>query len=183
MPDARRLASSAFISIAELRAWPRRELVQLYYGCTPLHGTLDGLVYQPRNADFIEDIRTRAAENLHVARYYLLHPHDMSTVVHKLYLRFKCCFFAVQSWMLLRDGKYVARKDDLLDVLLDAHDREAIRVARDWGELEQDRGARPLYYVQLLERWSRSMLLRIAAYEDSQHNKLSCVDGAKEGGC
>jgi hypothetical protein len=162
MPDAKRLASSFLGSISELRVWPRADMVQLYYGCKPLHGTLDGLVDKPIDADFIEDIRIKAAENLHLARHYLLHPHNLSEVVNKLYNPFKCCFFALQSWMLLRDGKFLERKDDLLNSLSDADDREVIRIARDWGELNQDRESRPLYYIQLLERWSRNMLSGIA---------------------
>ena len=168
MPDAKRLASSFLGSISELRAWPRIDMVQLYYGCKPLHGTLDGVVEKPTDTDLIEDIRIKAAENLHLARHYLLHPHDLSEVVHKLYNPFKYCFFALQSWILLRDGKFFAREDDLLNSLSNTDDREVIRIARDWGELNQDREARPLYYIQLLERWSRNMLSRLATYEDKK---------------
>ena len=163
MPNARRLASSFLGSISELQAWPRTDMVQLYYGCKPLHGTLDGLIDKPTDTDLTEDIRLKAAENLHMARHYLLHPHDLSEVVHKLYNPFKCCFFALQSWMLLRDGRFLERNDELLIFLSDADDREVIRIARDWGELKKDREERPLYYIQLLEQWSRNMLSRLTA--------------------
>lgn len=73
--------------------------------------------------------------------------------------------------MVIRDGKFIARKDDLLKSLSDADDREVIRVARDWWTLEQERGERPLYYIQLLERWSRKMLSRLVTYEDNKQAK------------
>lgn len=173
MSDAKRLASSFLGSISELRVWPRTDMVQLYYGCKSLHGTLDGLVDKPIDTDFIEDIRIKAAENLHLARHYLLHPHDLGKVVHKLYNPFKCCFFALQSWILLRDGKFLERKDDLLNSLSDADDREVICIARDWSELNQDRESRPLYYIQLLERWSRNMLSKFAETEFLAKNSVS----------
>ena len=162
MPDAKRLASSFLGSTSELRIWPRTDMVQLFYGCKPLRGTLDGLVDKPTDAEVMEDIRIKAAENLHLARHYLLHPHDLNEVVHKLYNPFKCCFFALQSWLLLCERKFFARKDDLLNSLSDADDKEVIRISRDWDKLNQDREARPLYYIQLLERWSRNMLSRLA---------------------
>jgi len=161
MPDSGRLASSALQSISELKAWSRTELAQCYYGCRALHGTLDGLLEKPTDADLIEEVRLKAGENLHHARHYLLHPHDLAQVVHRLRDAFKVCFFALQSWILLREGRFIGRKADLLEALSDPDDRDVVRVSRDWDELEYDRTARPLYYIQLLERWSRRMLERL----------------------
>jgi hypothetical protein len=171
MPDARGLTSGFLASLSELQVWPRSELVQCFYGCKVLYGTLDGLVEKPTDTDFIEDIRSKASANLHHARHYLLYPHELSEVVHKLYYPFKNCFYALQSWMVIRDGKFIARKDDLLKSLSDADDREVIRVTRDWWALEQDRGERPLYYIQLLERWSRNMLSRLVTDENNKQTK------------
>jgi len=170
MPDANRLASGFLVSIPELQAWPRSEVLQFFYGCKVLHGSVDGIVSKPRDADLVEDIRRKAAENLFDARHYLLYPHERSESVHKLGYRFKKCFFALQSLVLLREGKFAGRKHDLLRSLSDPDDREVIRVARDWAELEQDRSARPLYYIELLERWSRKMLSRVAAREENQRS-------------
>jgi hypothetical protein len=172
MPDAGQSASGVLTSVCEIRAWPRHGLLQFFYGCKVLHGSADGIVPRPTNADLIEDIRTKASANLFDARHYLLYPHDHSKVVHKLPYHFKNCFYALQSWMLLQSGQYFALKDDILGQLSDADDREVIRVARDWAELEQDRGARPLYYIELLERWGRKMLSRLAAYEQSERPKV-----------
>ncbi len=38
-----------------------------------------------------------------------------------------------------------------------------VTVVRDWGETQEDREARPRHYVELLERWSRQMLLRLGS--------------------
>lgn len=161
MPDSGRLASSCLLSIPELSAWPRTDLAQLHHGCRTLQGTLDGLVEKPTDADLIEEIRLKAAQNLHHARHYLLHPHTLSEVVHRLRDAFKSCFFALQCWILLRERKFIERKVDLLECLPDPDDRDVVRIARDWRELEDDRTASPLYYIQLLERWSRSTLERL----------------------
>ena len=110
MPDARGLASGFLASLSELQVWPCSELVQCFYGCKVLYGMLDGFVEKPTDTDFIEDIRSKASANLHHARHYLLYPHELSEVVHKLYYPFKNCFYALQSWMVICDGKFVARK-------------------------------------------------------------------------
>ena len=167
MPDAERLASGLLYSVSEIQIWPRFELIQLFYGCKTLHGTLTGIVEKPRSIDFMEDIRIKASSNLFQARHYLLYPHDRSKVVHKLYYPFKSCFYALQSWILLRDGRYIARKDELLDSLSNPEDREVIQVARDWKQLKQEFEKRPVYYIELLERWSRNMLSRLQAYESN----------------
>lgn len=166
MPDAKHLASGGFFSIPEIQLWPRSELMQFFYGCKTLHGTLTG-IEKPRSIDFKEDIRIKASSNLFQARHYLLYPHDRSKVVLKLYYPFKACFYALQSWILLRDGKYIARKEELLDSLSNPEDREVIQVVRDWEQLKPEFEKRPVYYIELLERWSRNMLLRLQAYESN----------------
>ena len=162
MPDGGSAVSTFMGSVAELKAWPRQEQWQCRYGARVLHGSPEGIVAEPTDEDFIDDIRTKASANLHMARHYLLHPHDLSAVVHKLMYPFKECFYALQSWLLLTTGTYHGRKDDLLAVLADPDDREVIRIARDWHELPQDRTERPLHYIETLERWSRKMLGRVA---------------------
>jgi len=161
MPHAQAVASSFLGSLSELKAWPRYEQLQCWYGCKVLHGTLEGLIEHPKDSDLIEDIRVKASTNLHHARHYMLHPHDLKVVVNKLYYPFKECFYGVQSWILLTTGKYYARKDELLAVLSDGDDKEIIHVAKDWRKLADDRAARPMYYIQLLERWCRKMMARI----------------------
>ena len=168
MPNAKSIASGSLTSISELQVWPRFDLIQLFHGCKSLHGTLNDIVKKPTSIDLLEDIRIKASSNLFAARHYLLYPHDLSKVVHKLYYPFKSCFYALQSWILMRKGKFVLLKDELLGVLPDADDQAVIRVTKDWRYSEKDREERPLYYIQLLERWSRSMLSRIQAYES--HN-------------
>jgi len=163
MPDGGRLASGLLNSVAEMRARPRFGLLQYFHGCNVLHGGLDGIVEAPTARDLIEAVRSSAANNLLSARHYLLYPHDLRERVARLRYPFKECVFALQAWLLARQGRYYGRKDELLDALADADDREVLRVVRDWGQLGQDRQARPRYYVELLERWSRSMSERLAA--------------------
>ncbi|MBE0431744.1 MAG: hypothetical protein IBX67_07945 [Dehalococcoidia bacterium] len=66
-----------------------------------------------------------------------------------------------RTWVLLREGRFIPTRDELAGYLPGADDREVIRIARDWHGLEQDREERPSYYIGLLERWSRSILLRL----------------------
>jgi uncharacterized protein len=161
MPDARALASGIFLSVPELKALRPFERISLCYGCRVLHGTLEGIIDPPGPADLTEHIQVIASANLFHARHYLLYPHDLSKVVHKLYYPFKECSYALQSWLLLREGRFILTKDELAGCLPGADDKEVIRVARHWHELEQDRGERPLYYIELLERWSKDMLLKL----------------------
>ncbi len=171
MPEAERVGSGVFISVPELQAWPRWELLQFYYGCKPLHGSIKGIVPKPNSEDLIMDIRVKASSNVFTARHYLLYPHDLSKVVHRLNYPFKYSFYALQSWVLLRDGRYFSSKDELLSILSDNDNREVVRVARDWRKSEKDRENRPLHYIELLERWSRKMLLRVQAYETTKKNE------------
>jgi predicted nucleotidyltransferase len=166
MPDAKKLASGALLSVHELQVWPRFDLVQLFYGCKVLHGTLNGIIEKTTAVDLIDSIKVIASANSHHARHYLLYPHDLNKVVHNLKYPFKNCFYALQAWTLLKENKYVARKNDILETLKEADDKEVVLVARDWKELEEDRTKRPLYYINLLERWSRNMLLRLQTYKD-----------------
>ena len=164
MPDAAARASTFLGSVMELRQWPRHEQTQCRRGCKVLHGTLDGIVESATDEDLREDVRLKATANLHLARHYLLHPHDMQRVGPKLRYPFKECFYALQSWMLLTTGTYYARKLDLLAALSDADDKEVVGVARDWHRLSDDWMERPRHYVRLLERWCRGMLARAAAF-------------------
>lgn len=149
------------------------ESAQLFYEYKVLYGMLDNIIKKPTPIDLMEDVRFKASYNLFTARHYLLYAHNPMKIVHKLYYPFECCFFGLQSWILLSEGRFVTLKDDLIDALTDADDREVVRVARDWRESEKDREKRALYYIELLERWSRKMLLRVQAYETTKKNKNS----------
>jgi len=127
-------------------------------------------VAKPTDEDFSADVRLKAAANLHHARHYLLHPHDLEKVVHKLVYVFKECFYAMQSWMLLTTSTYYAQKTELMSVLDDPDDREVIRIARDWHISSKDRVQRPEYYIKLLERWRFA-----AAFSRTSAEKSSSV--------
>jgi len=162
MPEAEKLASGVLLSVAELQAGgPRGESLQLFYGCRVLHGSLDGIRTLPSTEEIVEDIRIKASSNLHVARHYLLYLHDRREVVHKLAYPFKCCFFALQGWVLVEESRFIERKEDMLTVLSDPLDRQVVKVVRDWHSSERDRTERPLHHIELLERWSSHMLTRL----------------------
>ncbi len=161
MPDAQKVASGVLISVDELRRWNPGEQVQFFYGREVLHGSVDGIARPPTAHELIEDIRTKACDNLIAARHYMIYPHDRSQAVHRLMYPFKHCFFALQAWMLVQEGKFIGRKEDLLKVLSDPLDRDVVEVVRDWHKSEQDRTERPLHYIQLLERWSSHMLAEL----------------------
>jgi hypothetical protein len=135
--------------------------LQLFYGRRVLYGSLDGIRTPPTTEEIVEDIRVKASSNLHVARHYLLYPHDLREVVHRLAYPFKCCFFALQAWLLAQEDQFIGRKEDLLKVLPDPLDREVLRVVLDWPNSERDRTERPRHYIGLLERWSSHMLNRL----------------------
>jgi predicted nucleotidyltransferase len=152
-------------SVAEVKAWPRHDLVHFWFDRKILHGRLEGLVEKPEEKDFIEDIRVKAAMNLHSARHYLLHPHDLAAVIKRPPYPFKECCYALQSWLLLKTGKFIPTKNELLDALSDPLDKEIVRVTRDWHDITEDRLRRPQYYFQLLEQWCRSTLARIGEWK------------------
>lgn len=166
MPDAKSLASGIFLSISDLKALRRFESISLFYGCRILHGTLDGIIKRPGLDDLREHIQVIGSANLFHARHYLLYPHDWSQVVHKLYYPFKECFYALQSWILLCEGRFIATKGELFDHLSEPDDKAVIQVAKEWRTLRQDRENHPLYYIELLERWSRNMLSRLQQHGD-----------------
>jgi predicted nucleotidyltransferase len=161
MPDADSVASGILTSVEELRAWPRHELVQWLDATETLWGSGEGLAEKPKPEDLLEDVRIKVSDVVHTARHYLLFPHDPKVVVHRLHYRFKECFFGMQSWMLLTEGKYYQKKTALLEVLTDPDDREVIRIAKDWHDLHEDREQRPEHYIRTLERWGRKMMARI----------------------
>lgn len=160
MPDAGRRASGILLSSQELQALPRAELLQFFYGCKTLYGSIQGVVKKPAKNVLIDIIKNIASENLHHARHYLLYPHNLSKVVHNLKYPFKNCFYALQYWVLFKTGKYIAKKDELVKYLKDDDDKKVLIVARDWYKNEKDRKQRPHYYIKLLERWSKKILLK-----------------------
>jgi hypothetical protein len=165
MPEGGRHASGLLNSVAEMCAHPRSERLQYFHGCKVLHGSVEGILEPPTAEDLLEDIKIKASDNLLATRHYLLYSHDLADRVHNLHYPFKEAFYALQSWTLLRTGEFVARKEDLLPLLADADDQAVVMVARDWRQLEADRTARPRHYIELLERWSRRMLERVAGAE------------------
>jgi predicted nucleotidyltransferase len=164
MPDAAKLASGSIMSILELKMTPRLYMVQLFHGRKVLYGSLEGIVDPLTPADLIEDIKTKADDNLHAARHYLLYPHNLPKVVHNLKYHFKRCFYALQSWQFLSTGKFINTKTEILDILNDPIDMEVIRVARDWFKMTDDLTERACYYIELLERWSRGMVRKLENY-------------------
>ncbi len=171
MPNAKNSACGGLYSIAEEQTLPRFEGAHLFYEYKVLYGTLDDIVKKPTPIDLLEDVRFKASSNLFIARNYLIYPHDPRKVVPRLHYPFKCCFFGLQSWILLCEDRFVALKNDLIDALTDADDREVVRVVRDWRQSEKDREKRPLHYIELLERWSRKMLSRVQSYKTTKKNE------------
>ena len=165
MPNAKLLAGGVFLSISELKALRRFESISLFYGCRTLYGTLDDIIKTPEPADLREHIQVIASANLFHARHYLLYPHDWAQAVHKLYHPFKECFYALQSWILLCEGRFITTKGELCDYLSEPDDKAVLRVTKNWHESEQDRERQPLHFIELLERWSRSMLSRLRMCE------------------
>ncbi len=176
MPGGGRNASGVLNSIPEMRSLPPAGLLECFHGCRVLHGGLDGIAECPGAADLIEDVRRKASDNLSAARHYLLYPHELAQKVHVLHYPFKYCVYALQAWKLAQTGRFLARKEDLLAELADDDDRSVIAVVRDWRETREDREARPCWYVELLERWSRRMLLRLGE-ASSLGAHVSCKDG------
>jgi ADP-ribose pyrophosphatase YjhB (NUDIX family) len=154
-----------------MRSLPPAGLLECFHGCKVLLGSLDEVVECPGASDLIEDARRKASDNLSAARHYLLYPHDLTQKVHALQYPFKYCVYALQAWILAQTGRFIARKVDLLAALSDSDDRSVIAVARDWRETSDDREARPRYYIELLERWSQKILLRLG--EASPHGAVS----------
>lgn len=165
MPDAQTLGSGLLMSIAELKETPRSYLIQFFYGRKVLYGSLQGIVAPPGSEELITDIRLKASDNLHAARHYLLYPHDLPKVVHKLKYQFKNCFYALQSWLLLTQDRFIPPKNEILEYLDNPDDREVVRVARDWYGLTDDLTAHARYHIELLERWSRGMTAKLESHE------------------
>jgi len=172
MPNAARWASGLLSSVSELRAEPRSALVQHFYGRKVLHGSLEGIVTEPSADDLVEDVRRKAAWHVKTARHHLLFSHDLREKVHRLRYPFKECFFGLQAWMLAKHSKFYGRKDDLLAALTEPDDRAVVEAVTDWREGEADREARPRYYIELLERWCRSMLGRVGECENASQRDV-----------
>lgn len=167
MSDAQPLGSGLLMSVEELQQTRRVYIMQFFYGRKELYGSVEGIVSPPCAEDFINDIRLKASDNLLAARHYLLFPHNLTKVAPKLKYPFKNCFYALQSRLLLTQGKFIATKNEILKRLDDPDDKEVVIVARDWHKLTDDLTARPAYYIELLERWARGMISKLQSFLDS----------------
>jgi len=155
-------ACGIFWSVDELRHHePRCEVVHHWYGIRVLHGSMDGKVEPPTDADLIAEIRLRMGNSIHAARHYLLFPHDIAGKVHNLHSEFKYAPVTLRWWLLLTTGVYHAKTANLVAALTEPLDKEVARIALEWEDLAEDRSARLRYYIELLERWARDMLERL----------------------
>ena len=155
-------ACGLFWSLEELQYHePRCEVVHLYYGTKTLHGTMDSITDAPTDADLVAEIRFRMGNALHAARHYLVFPHDISVKVDHLYSEYKYALISLRWWILLTTSVYRARTSDLVTALSNPYDKEVAQVSLHWKELAQDRSLRPLFYIELLEQWARSLLKRL----------------------
>ena len=157
------MVSTFFGSRAELSVWPRHEQIQCWFGCKILHGDLAELVEPPTDQDFITDVRLKASEHLHMARHYLLHPHDMTGRMRQLKYPFKEAVYALQSWMYLTTGKRHDTKLEMLDALKDETDREIVLAVTNWPAIASDEPDVATEHAALLERYARRMLGRLVA--------------------
>ncbi|HJN14492.1 MAG TPA: nucleotidyltransferase domain-containing protein [Armatimonadota bacterium] len=162
------MVSTFFGSTPELSVWPRHEQIQCWFGCKILHGDLADLVEPPTDGDFITDVRLKASDNLHMARHYLLHPHDMTGRMRQLAYPFKEACYAMQSWMHLTTGIRYDSKLAMLDALEDETDREVVLAVRNWQTITSDKPEVATEYAALLERWARAMLERLVALKESR---------------
>lgn len=157
-------AGGILVSCEELDGTPPFHLVQLFYhGCKAVYGSVEDRLTEPSVEDYVTDVRLKACDNLHTARHHLLFSRDLSESIPGLKFNFYNCFFALQNWLLVTQGKFVARKNDMLDYLDDPDDAEVVRVARDWYKLSDELSVNAQRYVELLERWGRKMLKKLEA--------------------
>lgn len=156
------------VSVKELKQTPPFHMAQLFFnGCKTVYGSVEGLIPSPSTEDLVIDIKMKACDNLHIARHLLMFGESLSGMVSGLRSNFYSCFFALQNWILVTHGRYVERKEDILDCLDDPIDKQVVSVARDWYDIEDDPTTRASYYVELLEQWSRGMLAKLETYEKS----------------
>jgi predicted nucleotidyltransferase len=165
MPDFDHLGGGILVSLKELSQTPAFHLVQLFFnGCKVLYGSVESILTRPSTEDYLTDIKMKTCDNLHIARHHILFSQDLSGAASGLKFNFYNCFFALQNWIFVTRGRFIATKSDILAFLDDPVDKEVVRIARDWYKLTDDLTARPFYYIELLERWGRGMAARLEGF-------------------
>ncbi len=155
------LACGFLGSRAEIQAWPRHELFHFLQGCKILHGTPENLVPQPTSEHIREYIRISTSTLLHETRHRMIYGRDPSQEVQDLALAYKCSFFVLQAWLALTHDRFFLTKKEVADRIANPLDKEILQRCMNWHQDGEDRKERPLYYFDLLARWSSNMLLRL----------------------
>lgn len=100
--------------LAELAAWPRRELFQFLHGCEVLAGSADQLIAPLTDREIWEDIQTIASAAYHEACHRFLYGRDIQREAEALKGAYKSACFAIQELTYLRFGRYVPTRKELL---------------------------------------------------------------------
>lgn len=117
MPEGH-LACGFLCGVKELEAWPKYDLYALWLDTKPILGSLEPLLPLLTRQDAWDALHIGAANLYHAACHSYLYQEDPRLALPELS---KAAFFCLRFYVLLRDGKYLATRRELLDALDGPH--------------------------------------------------------------
>lgn len=123
MPDGDR-ACGFLCGEAELRAWPKFDLLQLALDTRGYYGGLDGLLPRFTDADADEAVRAGASGLYHMAVHSFLYERDPAAVLPALG---KAAYFLLRLKIYRESGRFYPNKAELLSHL-DERDRPVLEL-------------------------------------------------------
>lgn len=150
MPDGNR-ACGFLCGAAELRAWPKFDLLQLALDTRGCYGSLDGLLPAFTDADTDEAVRIGASGLYHMAVHSFLYEADPAAALPALG---KAAYFLLRLKAYRESGRYYPSKAELRPCL-DGRDASVLELCLAPAPADEA-GVRTFY--GLLMDWSSSLL-------------------------
>lgn len=137
----------------ELVNWDSADLFQFYYDTTPIKGDLSCLLPLIDSKSVKRAVHMGACNIYHMCVHNMLHEKDME-ILRGLY---KSAVFTMQAMYYMETGKYIKRKDELIEVLRE-DERGIVMSAVNFNISTYN-------FKQLSERlfiWSRNLINKAA---------------------
>ncbi len=156
MPNSE-LACGFLGSKAEMDIWPKYDLMAFYYGCEVLYGSVSGVIPMVSKTDIFDNVMIVLSGINHEARHSIIYDKDLKEAADAAKGLFKAAFFVIQGWYLLKQGKYIGKRSELLKKEITSEDALVLAKYISWDEAESD----PMETLDALERWSSLMFNRM----------------------
>lgn len=139
-------------SLAEIKIWPKYDLVVFYLGSKVLYGNIKEIVPEINNNDIKNNVLNMLSVINHCARHSIIYD-NVENAVDLSQDLYKSAFFVMQYIHYLKTGIYIPKRKDLKEKVSES-DAVIIDMYGKWKILKNERKNNPDDFLNVIERWS-----------------------------